>query len=60
MKNVSPVAFGAYPQTEGLAVAKRKYNFFKEKENFKKEEKDLVQRSLVALKLNLIKLNKNN
>ena len=57
--DVSPVSFPAYEQTNDLAVAKRKYNFFKEKENFDKEEKDLVQRSLLALKLNLIKLNNN-
>ena len=56
--DVSPVSFPAYEQTNDLAVAKRKYNFFKEKEETKKEEKDLISRSLLSLKINLAKINK--
>lgn len=56
--DVSPVSFPAYEQTSDLAVAKRKYNFFIEKQNNKKEEEDLVKRSLVDLKIKLAKINK--
>tara|TARA_R100000458_G_C8274935_1_gene249926 strand:- start:1775 stop:2431 length:657 start_codon:yes stop_codon:yes gene_type:complete len=56
--DVSPVSFPAYEQTNDLAVAKRKYNFFIEQENNKEEEKDLVKRSLVELKIKLAKINK--
>ena len=57
--DVSPVRYPAYEQTNDLAVAKRKYNFFVEQENNKKEEKDLIKRSLVDLKIKLAKLNTN-
>tara|TARA_R100000664_G_scaffold34139_1_gene54318 strand:+ start:4695 stop:5315 length:621 start_codon:yes stop_codon:yes gene_type:complete len=57
--DVSPVSFPAYEQTNDLSVAKRKYNFFKEKEETKKEEKDLISRSLLSLKINLAKINNN-
>ena len=57
--DVSPVSYPAYEQTNDLAVAKRKYNFFVEQENNKKEEKDLIKRSLVDLKIKLAKLNTN-
>lgn len=56
--DVSPVSFPAYKQTSDLSVAQRKYNFFIEQENTKKEEQDLVKRSLVNLKIKLAKINK--
>lgn len=53
--DVSPVTYPAYPSADDLTLAKRSLAVHKEKEENKKEEKDLVQRSLVALKIELKK-----
>ena len=53
--DVSPVTYPAYPSADDLTLAKRSLALHKEKEENKKEEKDLVQRSLVALKIELKK-----
>ena len=53
--DVSPVTYPAYPDANDLTLAKRSLALHKEKEENKKEEKDLVQRSLVALKIELKK-----
>ena len=57
--DVSPVTYPAYPTADDLTLAKRSLASYKEKEENKKEEKDLVQRSLVALKIELKKRKKN-
>ena len=53
--DVSPVTYPAYPSADDLTLAKRSLALHKEKEENKKQEKDLVQRSLVALKIELKK-----
>ena len=53
--DVSPVTYPAYPSADDLTLAKRSLAIHKEKEENKKQEKDLVQRSLVALKIELKK-----
>ena len=53
--DVSPVSFPAYESANDLTLAKRSLAIHKEKEENKKQEKDLVQRSLVALKIELKK-----
>tara|TARA_R100001530_G_scaffold135700_1_gene113603 strand:- start:1713 stop:2738 length:1026 start_codon:yes stop_codon:yes gene_type:complete len=53
--DVSPVTYPAYPSADDLTLAKRSLALHKEKEEVKKQEKDLVQRSLVALKIELKK-----
>ena len=55
----SPVTYPAYPDADDLTLAKRSLAVYKEKEENKKEEKDLVQRSLVALKIELKKRKKH-
>ena len=57
--DVSPVTYPAYPSADDLTLAKRSLASYREKEENKKEEKDLVQRSLVALKIELKKRKKN-
>jgi HK97 family phage prohead protease len=53
--DTSIVTYPAYPDADDLTLAKRSLALHKEKEENKKEEKDLVQRSLVALKIELKK-----
>jgi HK97 family phage prohead protease len=53
--DTSIVTYPAYPDANDLTLAKRSLALHKEKEENKKEEKDLVQRSLVALKIELKK-----
>lgn len=53
--DVSPVSFPAYESANDLTLAKRSLALHKEKEENKRQEKDLVQRSLVALKIELKK-----
>tara|TARA_R100000655_G_scaffold8418_1_gene22011 strand:- start:1050 stop:2075 length:1026 start_codon:yes stop_codon:yes gene_type:complete len=53
--DVSPVTYPAYPDANDLTLAKRSLALHKEKEENKKQEKDLVQRSLLALKIELKK-----
>jgi len=53
--DVSPVTYPAYPSADDLTLAKRSLAIHKEKEENKKQERDLVQRSLVALKIELKK-----
>ena len=53
--DTSIVTYPAYPDADDLTLAKRSLSLHKEKEENKKQEKDLVQRSLVALKIELKK-----
>ncbi len=53
--DTSIVTYPAYPDADDLTLAKRSLAIHKEKEENKKQEKDLVQRSLVALKIELKK-----
>lgn len=53
--DTSIVTYPAYPDANDLTLAKRSLALHKEKEENKKQEKDLVQRSLVALKIELKK-----
>ena len=54
--DVSPVVYPAYSQAESdLIVAQRGLAMYKEKQEIKEEENDLVARSLAKLKIELIK-----
>tara|TARA_R100001244_G_scaffold126111_1_gene96424 strand:- start:9882 stop:10598 length:717 start_codon:yes stop_codon:yes gene_type:complete len=53
--DVSPVTYAAYPDANDLVVAQRGLATYKEKVEKEKEEKDLVKRSLVSLKIELKK-----
>ena len=57
--DVSPVVYPAYSQADSdLVVAKRGLAMYKEKQEIKEEENDLVMRSLAKLKIELIKRKK--
>jgi len=57
--DVSPVVYPAYSQAESdLVVAQRGLAMYKEKQEIKEEENDLVMRSLAKLKIELIKRKK--
>ena len=57
--DVSPVVYAAYSQAESdLVVAQRGLAMYKEKQEIKEEENDLVARSLAKLKIELIKRTK--
>ena len=57
--DVSPVTYPAYSQAESdLVVAQRGLAMYKEKQEIKEEETDLVARSLAKLKIELIKRTK--
>ena len=57
--DVSPVVYPAYSQAESdLVVAQRGLAMYKEKQEIKEEENDLVARSLAKLKIELIKRTK--
>ena len=57
--DVSPVTYPAYSQAESdLVVAQRGLAMYKEKQEIKEEENDLVARSLAKLKIELIKRTK--
>ena len=59
--DISIVTYPAFNQAEAdLVVAKRGLSVYKEKIEREKEEKDLVKRSLVSLKIELIKRNNKN
>ena len=53
--DVSPVTYPAYPDADDLTLAQRSLAVYKEKEENKREEKDLVKRSLLKLKIELKK-----
>ena len=53
--DVSPVTYPAYPEANDLIVAQRGLATYKEKVERENEEKDLVKRSLVSLKIELKK-----
>ena len=53
--DVSPVTYPAYPNVDDLVVAQRGLATYKEKVERKNEDKDLVKRSLVSLKIELKK-----
>ena len=53
--DVSPVTYPAYPEANDLIVAQRGLATYKEQVEKEKEEKDLVKRSLVSLKIELKK-----
>jgi HK97 family phage prohead protease len=53
--DVSPVTYPAYPDADDLTLAQRSLAVHKEKEENKREEKDLVKRSLLKLKIELKK-----
>ena len=53
--DVSPVTYPAYPEANDLMVAQRGLAIHKEKVAKENEEKDLVKRSLVSLKIELKK-----
>lgn len=56
--DVSPVTFAAYPDANDLIIAQRGLSSYKEKQEIKEEEKDLVVRSLATLKIELQKRKK--
>tara|TARA_R110000751_G_scaffold46775_4_gene104970 strand:- start:1220 stop:1873 length:654 start_codon:yes stop_codon:yes gene_type:complete len=57
--DISSVTYAAYSQAESdLIVAQRGLSSYKEKQEIKKEEKDLVVRSLATLKIELQKRKK--
>jgi len=57
--DVSPVVYAAYSQADSdLVVAQRGLAMYKEKQEIKEEETDLVARSLAKLKIELIKRTK--
>ncbi len=57
--DVSPVVYAAYSQADSdLVVAQRGLAMYKEKQEIKEEENDLVARSLAKLKIELIKRTK--
>tara|TARA_R110002020_G_scaffold1629_2_gene7332 strand:+ start:1329 stop:2585 length:1257 start_codon:yes stop_codon:yes gene_type:complete len=53
--DVSPVTYPAYPDADDLTLAQRSLAVYKEKEENEKQEKDLVKRSLLKLKIELKK-----
>ena len=53
--DVSPVTYPAYPDADDLTLAQRSLAIYREKEENKKQEKDLVKRSLLKLKIELKK-----
>ena len=53
--DVSPVTYPAYPEANDLIIAQRGLATYKEKVEKENEEKDLVKRSLVSLKIELKK-----
>ena len=53
--DVSPVTYPAYPDADDLTLAQRSLAVYKEREENKKQEKDLVKRSLLKLKIELKK-----
>lgn len=53
--DVSPVSIPAYPDADDLSVAQRGLAVHKENEQKKDEEKDLIRRNLLELKLKIIK-----
>jgi hypothetical protein len=57
--DVSPVTYPAYSNADSdLVVAQRGLAMYKEKQEIKEEENDLVARSLAKLKIELIKRTK--
>ncbi|MBC8266364.1 MAG: HK97 family phage prohead protease [Flavobacteriales bacterium] len=56
--DVSPVTYPAYPDADDLTLAKRSLALHKEREENDKQEKDLVKRSLLRLKIELKKREK--
>jgi len=56
--DVSPVTYPAYPDADDLTLAQRSLAVYKEKEENKRQEKDLVKRSLLKLKIELKKRSK--
>lgn len=56
--DVSPVTYPAYPDADDLTIAKRSLALHKEREENDKQEKDLVKRSLLRLKIELKKREK--
>ena len=56
--DVSPVTYPAYPDADDLTLAQRSLAIYKEKEENKRQEKDLVKRSLLKLKIELKKRSK--
>ena len=54
----SPVTYLAYPTSDDLTLAQRSLAIYREKEENKKQEKDLVKRSLLKLKIELKKRSK--
>jgi len=54
----SPVTYPAYPTSDDLTLAQRSLAIYKEKEENKRQEKDLVKRSLLKLKIELKKRSK--
>tara|TARA_R100000789_G_scaffold98583_2_gene102795 strand:+ start:564 stop:1526 length:963 start_codon:yes stop_codon:yes gene_type:complete len=56
--DVSPVTYPAYPTSDDLTLAQRSLAIYKEKEENKRQEKDLVKRSLLKLKIELKKRSK--
>ena len=53
--DVSPVTYPAYPDADDLTLAQRSLAIYREKEENKKQEKDLVKRSLLKLRIELKK-----
>ena len=53
--DVSPVTYPAYPDADDLTLAQRSLAVYKEREENKKQEKDLVKRSLLKLRIELKK-----
>ena len=56
--DVSPVSIPAYPDANDLSVAQRSLSIYKENENKRDEEIDLIRRNLLELKLKIIKKRK--
>jgi len=56
--DVSPVTYPAYPDADDLTLAQRSLAIYREKEENKKQEKDLVKRSLLKLRIELKKRSK--
>ncbi len=53
--DVSPVTYPAYPDANDLVIAQRSLSIYKEKQERKQEENDLVMRSKLALQIELKK-----
>ena len=56
--DVSPVSIPAYPDADDLVVAQRSLAIHNEQQNKVDEEKDLISRNLLELKLKIIKKRK--